>query len=139
MQQLDHAQLVAAPLSTKFYRIHALPYEMQSEAARPHIFQLPPTELFAVYCHAAVFQDDFESRLLQAIPGHLNAAKRRFNWLFCSPLIRMPNDICQGLIDGQNYGTAFGLGKSQSLRKFSRCVSDNAKTLGIAAQFHSEE
>jgi len=112
---------------------------MQPEAARLHILQLPPAEFFAIYIHAAIFQHDFESRLFEAIPSHSNAAKRGFNWLFRSPLIRVPNNVRQGLIDGQNYGAAFCLRKSQGLRKLRQRISDDAKSFGIAAQLHLEQ
>jgi hypothetical protein len=139
MQQFHQSQLIPAPPSPEFYRIHAFPYEMQTQAAGPHIFQFASAELVVVYRHAAILQHNFEASFVCAIPCLLNASEGRFDRLLCLSLIRVPNDVRQRLVDRQNQGAAFLLRESQRLRELPERGSHHAKHLRIAPQFHFEE
>lgn len=139
MEKFHHPQLVPAPLPAEFYRIHVLAYEMQTQAAWPYILQLAPTELLAVQGDTAILQYDFKGGFVRAVQRHLNAVKGSFDRLLRIPPVSVANDICQGLINGQNYAATFCLGESKSVSEFSERISDNAKSLWIAAQFHSQE
>lgn len=139
MQKFHEAQLVAAPTSPEFYRIHAFLYEVQAQAAWADVFQRAAAELAAVNPDAAIFQYNLKSGPARPVLSHLYAAEGYLDRLVRLSSIAVTNDVRQRLVDRQNHGPAVRLGKSQSLRELPERISDDAKSLRIAAQFHSEK
>ena len=73
MQEFHHAQLIAAPAPAEFYRIHAFPYEMQPQAAGPHVLQVASAESPGVDPSAVIFEHNFKGGASRAILRSLDA------------------------------------------------------------------
>ena len=112
---------------------------MQAQAAAPDIVQRAPAKLLGVYGCAAVFQDNLKARSEHAAPRGLDSAEPHLDRLFWLSLIGVANDVRQCFVDRQYDGTAVRLGKTQCLCEFPERVSDDAKRLRVAAQFHFEK
>ena len=117
MQEFKQAQLVASPTPPEFYRIHALFYEMQTQATGPHIVQVPAAKLTAIDPDPAIFQQNFKSRSARPILRRLDATEGYFDRLVRLSLIGVTNDVRQRFVDRQNHCSALRVGKTQHLRE----------------------
>ena len=117
MQEFHQAQLVVAPTSPEFYRIHAFLYEMQTQAAGSDIPQVAAAELTAIDTDPAILQHNFKSRSARPILRRLYATEGYLDRLACPSLISVTNDIRQRLVDRQNDCPAFRFRKPQRLRE----------------------
>src|SRR5260370_14012522 len=115
MQKLHQPKLIAAYPAAEFYRIHALTYEVQPQASRPHIFQRAPAQPLGIHRHTAIFQHDFESISMFTILGRANATEGCFDGPLRLSAVGLTNDICQRYVDGENHDAAFRLRKSTCL------------------------
>ena len=60
MKKLYESELIPAVPAAEFYRIHAFPDEMQTQAAGLHILERASAQLCAVYLFAPILENDFE-------------------------------------------------------------------------------
>jgi len=138
MQNFHQPELIPAVAVAEFYRIHALSYKVQAQAARPYIFERAPAHLFRIHRCTTIFQHDLKGIVASAIPGHMDPAEGGLDGLLWVSKVCMPNDICQRFVDGKNNGAALRLGKSHGSGELSQSVSYHAEHLGVALELHSE-
>ena len=85
MQNFHQPELIPAVAVAEFYRIHALSYKVQAQAARPYIFERAPAHLFRIHRCTTIFQHDLKGIVASAIPGHMDPAEGGLDGLLWVP------------------------------------------------------
>jgi hypothetical protein len=137
MKKFYEAELIPAIPAPEFYRIHALPDEMQSQSAGLHVFECATTQFCAVHILAPILQYDFECFPTFSTRGSLDAAEDYFDGPVGVTGVGVANDIRQRFVDPEHHGPAFRLGESQPLCELRHRAAHCAEHLRVATQFHS--